>query len=271
MTAQFSALLGTLRYEFRMQIQRRAVWITFIIITVLIFAEYNQGSDRLDITIPFALAHHPLLSVIADWTFNVNSFLPICIGALLADRLPRDRRTKVDELFTTIPAPLYTRLIGKYLGSMLATIIPMFLVYTGGITYILSLTHNVLVIPLALETFAVIVLPGILFISAFSIACPAVLWVPLYQFLFIGYWLWNTLWFHKELINIGRTILAPTGLYIAFGFYGIGAYDTTGPHGDPGVHSSPLLAVESMLLMIGIAVLVLFVLERFLKFQQSRQ
>ncbi|MDQ6662025.1 MAG: hypothetical protein M3Z24_13815 [Chloroflexota bacterium] len=272
MIQQFPMLMGALRYEFRMQIHRRALWLTFIIITVLIFIQLNQGSGRLDITIPAALAHYPLLTVIAGWAFDVNTYLPLCIGALLADRLPRDRRTKVDELFTTMPATLNTRLIGKYLGSMLATLIPMFLVYAGGIAYILYLTHNIIVLPLALEVFAVIALPGVLFISAFSIACPVIIWVPLYQFLFICYWLWGTLWFHKELFNISRSILSPIGLYIAYGFYELGSLnDPKSPHGDPGIHSTPLLAVESTLLLIGIAILVMFVLERYIKWQQAHR
>lgn len=262
-------MLGALRYEFRMQVRRPTVWITFIVITILLLLEFNQGQGSLNITMPAALAHYPLLSVIADWTFNVNTYLPLCIGALLAGRLPRDRRTKVDELFTTMPATLNARLFGKYLGSMLATLIPMFLVYFGVIGYILYLTHNILVIPLALETFVVIVLPGVLFVSAFSIACPAIMWVPLYQFLFICYWFWNTLWFHKELFNLGRTILSPIGVYIAFGFYRLEPLET-GPHGDPGIHATPLLAGASILLLVGSALLVMFALERFLKWRQAR-
>ena len=34
-------------------------------------------------------------------------------------------------------------------------------------------------------------LPGLLFVAAFSVSCPVILWVPLYQFLFVGYWFWG--------------------------------------------------------------------------------
>ena len=210
--------------------------------------------------------------MIAEWALNITTYLPICVGALLADRFVRDRRIKVDELLMTTPASVDVRLFGKYVGSMLATAIPMFLIYAGFMVYIFTLTHNLLVIPLALVAFITVALPGILFASAFSIAMPALIWVPLYQFLFICYWLWNTLWFHKDIPNLGRTILAPTGLYIAFGLYNVGAYqDTKGPHGDPGIHSSPLLAVESALLLLLLAVLVLFALTWYVKWQRARQ
>ena len=42
------------------------------------------------------------------------------VGIMLADRLPRDRRTRVAELLDTFPGALYARLFGKYLGSTLA-------------------------------------------------------------------------------------------------------------------------------------------------------
>ncbi|GCE10220.1 ABC transporter permease [Tengunoibacter tsumagoiensis] len=272
MKQHFHLFLGIVRYEFLMQLRRRSLWITFLIFTLLILVEYGQGSSRLDKTVPLLLAQMPLLAVAAHWAFNATTFLPICVGALLADRYTRDRRTHVDELLTTMPVFLRSRLFGKYIGSLLATLIPMFLVYSGLIGYTLSVSHNWLLIPYALETFIVIALPGVLFAGAFSIAVPAVLWVPLYQFLFICYWFWNTLWFHADLFNLGRTILAPTGLYIAFGFYDLGRYeDTKGPHGDPGIHSSPLLAIESTLLLIALAILVIFALEGYIRLRRALQ
>ncbi|MGH2518105.1 MAG: hypothetical protein ACRDHP_20875, partial [Ktedonobacterales bacterium] len=124
MTSYLSALAGAFHYEFRMQVRRPSVWITFLVFTALLFYLLNQGQENLGVMLSSAVAHQPLSTVIASWAFNVNTYLPICVGALLANRLPRDRRTKVDELFTALPAPLGTRLMGKYLGSLAATMLP---------------------------------------------------------------------------------------------------------------------------------------------------
>src|SRR5207302_4913010 len=142
-----------------------------------------------------------------------------------------------------MPAALSARLVGKYLGSTLATLVPMFAFYSIGIGYVLYQTHNLLALPLALATFAAIVLPGILFIAAFSIACPAILWVPLYQFLYVGYWFWgNWLGARTGIPTLSETILTPVGTYISSGFFG----DSIFPVQD----ATAWLAIESMLLLL---------------------
>ncbi len=259
---QLSVMLGVARYEFRMQIRRPAVWITMILLEALMIGIYIR-SPRIATYIASLVTQNSLLYILAFWTITLNRLLPVGIGVLLADRLPRDRRTKVDELFTSLPGKLSARLIGKYLGSMLATLIPMFAFYAIGVGYVIYLTGNLLAIPLALETFAVITLPGILFITAFSIACPAILWVPLYQFCFVGYWFWgNELGPRQGIPTLSTTILTPMGGAMANGFYGL----------DAGfVMATPTQGVESMVLLIGIAIFVMFVLWNLLRWQQVRQ
>jgi len=117
----------------------------------------------------------------------MQSFLAVAAGLLLADRLPRDHRTKVDELLDTLPDTVSTRVFGKYLGSTIATLVPMLVIYSIGTAYIILRWHTLQVLPLAFASFAAIVLPGVMFIGAFSTACTAILWVPLYQILSVGY------------------------------------------------------------------------------------
>src|SRR5581483_8689990 len=188
---QFSVFLGVFTYEFRMQLRRRSIWITMtlIVLLVLLLLSRTAGVEQ----IVNSLKQHPIQQVVVYWTDIINAILPIGVGILLADRLPRDRKTKVDELFTSMPGALSIRLLGKYLGSMAATLVPMLIFYLLGLCVILYETQNPLALLIALEAFATIVLPGIFFISAFSIACPAIMWVPLYQFLFVGYWFWGNL------------------------------------------------------------------------------
>jgi hypothetical protein len=258
---QLPVFFGALHYEFHMQVRRPAVWITMILIAGLLVGFLSRSNALLNTV--YHLDRFPLLTVVASWTAIINRLLPIGVGVLLADRLPRDRRTKVDELFSSMPGALNARLVGKYLGSMLATLLPMFAFYAIGVGVIIYQTRNIMAIPLALETFAVIALPGILFISAFSLACPAIMWVPLYQFCFIGYWFWgNELSPRNGIPTLSDTILTPVGNYMAKGFYGLELADFS---------ATPLQGVESMLVLIAFAIFVLFVLWQFLQWQQARQ
>lgn len=262
---QLLVFFGVTKYEFRMQIRRRAMWITFFCLALLgsilggPVATYRHLIDN-----PF---HLTLLQLVAFWTSQVNSFMPIIFGIMLADRLARDRRTKVDELFITTPAALNIRLAGKYVGCVLATIIPVILFYSIGIGFILYQTQNPIILLYALETFAVIALPGLLFVAAFSIACPAIMWVPLYQFLFVGYWFWgNLLGPAQGIPTLSATILTPVGTYMDAGIFG-------DPLGRNSLSISPtyLQGVESIVLLLAITILVMFVLWSMLKWQQARQ
>jgi ABC-2 type transport system permease protein len=260
---QSRILLGVLAYEFKMQIRRSSLWIAFIgFALILTRSLLNVVSDpRL-----FGLANTaPLNKIVVTAIFTTNILLPIPFGVFLADRLPRDRRTGVDELFTSMPGTLSTRIVGKYLGSTLATIVPMFVCYSILAAFLLYQTHNMLSIPLLLIDFALIVLPGLLFVAAFSIACPAILWVPLYQFLFIGYWFWgNGLSPTTGIPTLSPTILTPIGTYISTGILGVTQVAWV-------PNATFLEGLASLLLLLGIAVLVLYVLWRYLSWQQERQ
>jgi len=253
------SFLGVLKYEFRMQLHRRALWISFIALG-LFFTQFHQPWFRLITT--------PASASIIYWTGIVQSFLAVAAGLLLADRLPRDRRLKVDELLNTLPCTVSARIFGKYLGSTIATLIPMFAIYSIGTAYILIRWHSLQVLPLALASFSAIVLPGVMFIGAFSVACTAILWVPLYQILFVGYWFWGNLLPKIGIPTLSTTILTPVGGYMCTGFFN--------PQGREGVCSpgiqgaTALLGVESILLLLGTAILVIVALIGYLKWQQAR-
>jgi hypothetical protein len=252
-----------------MQVRRPTVWITFLVFTGVFFLLLSQGQEALNVYLPYQVAHYPLSKVVAGWAFSVNNYLPICLGCLLAGRLPRDRRTKVDELLTALPATLGARLTGKYLGATLATMLPMCIVYLAGIVYIVALSHSLLALLLALVAFAVIALPGVLFVGAFSVALPAVLWVPLYQFLFIGYWYWTTLWFHADIPNLARTLISPLGLFMAMGIFGLD--ESSGGQHPIQIAGTPAQGLASIVVLVAIAAAVMVALERYLSWQQARQ
>jgi ABC-2 type transport system permease protein len=135
-------------------------------------------------------------------------------------------------------------------------------------SYLLQFTQtgSFLLVPLGLFCYVVIVLPGMFFVAAFSIACPAVIWVPLYQFLFFGYWFWgNLLSPSSGLPTLNGTILTPIGSVIGASFFGISSFrGVVGP-------SPAIDGVASIVALLGLATLVLVALYQFLKWKQARQ
>jgi len=258
MINQVTVLFGSIRYEFRMQIRRRSLWIAMCLVGLLQIAIY---ASRAELFIN-AYIHLPLPQTVAELAAMINFLLPTVFGCLIADRLPRDRSTKVEELLIATPGAWGMRLFGKYLGSMSATFIPLLIFYALGTGFLFYLTGNIQTLPIALAALLLIILPSILFISAFSIACPAFMWVPLYQFCFVGYWFWGTVLSpHNGIPTLSGTILAPGGRLVEEGIF----------HLHDGQSTTLLQGIENISLLIIVPALVLFVLWRVLKWQQARQ
>lgn len=247
---------GAMRYEFRMQIRRPAVWITLLIMSLICFTGQRNPWNYSTQT--------PLDTVIGEWAIVVNAFLPVGFGILLADRLVRDRRLHVDELLDTATASPGARLWGKYLGATLATIAPMLLVYLGGIGYIVAKWDTPQTIPLALVAFAAINVPGLLFVAAFSVALPVIIWMPFYQFLFIGYWFWGNLLSPTYGIpTISDTPLTPVGAWAATGiFHAYGSF---------GREITAWQGMMSIALLLAGAALPIIIAQWYLRRRQRRQ
>ncbi|GCE22891.1 hypothetical protein [Dictyobacter kobayashii] len=261
MSTQINVFGGTFRYEFLMQVRRRSLWITMLLVGLLEIALYARWPNTNFFTDSYLQL--PITQTMAELAALINFLLPAAFGCMIADRLPRDRRTKVDELFTAMPGALSARLVGKYLGSISATLLPMLFFFLLGTGFILYRTGNIQSILLALPVFSIIILPGILFISAFSLACPSIMWVPLYQFCFVGYWFWgNFLSPTNGIPTISDTILTPEGRFMITGIFGL--HNTN-------LHATPAQGWESLSLLVGMAILVLCVLWQVLRWQKAQQ
>jgi hypothetical protein len=243
-----------------MQLRRRPVWIALLAVAVLFF-----GLERRFWVVD---PHRPLREVFGAWALVVNFLLPIPFGMLLADRLPRDRQTGVDEPLAALPAPHRSRLWGKYLGSFAATLLPLLVVYLAGVAHIAVVRGDARAVPLGLAAFALVNVPGLLFVGAFSIACPAVLWVPLYQFLFAAYWFWGNFIPPQLLPSLSETWIAPIGRNASEGFFGAGFAQGPDSHY---VTKSATDGVGSILTLLVMSAAALLVVESYLRQQQRTQ
>jgi hypothetical protein len=224
-----SAFGGVVRYEYRMQVRRRSVWIVLLGLGLLTLAIERA-------TVGYTSGHDATVL----WSLGVNTILPLAFGILLADRLPRDEHLQVNALFAGLPVSQRLRLLGKYVGASLATMTPILLVLVAGLVVILFTWQQLSLVPLTLAAFLTINLPGLLFIAAFSLAVPLFMPVPVYQVLFTGYWFWGNLLKPRVfgIPTLSDTLLTPIGQQRAGYFFGVGT--------NPFASVNPALGVASI-------------------------
>lgn len=243
-----AVLCGAARHEFLMQAQRKAMWPLvggLALLPVIIPASYL--SDR----------RFPLAAAVGQQALNLNTLAPVAVGVLLADRVIRDRRLRVDELLDSLPAPHGPRLWGKYLGVVGATALPLLLAWTVAIGQLLVLRHDAAVIPLAIGAFAAIVVPGILIVAAGALAFALWLGAPLFRVLFVGYWFWGNAIPTQAIPTLAETWLTPIGGNAAIGLFGArGLFGTRLAEFAPG----RLAATASITLLLGAAALIVVAL-----------
>jgi hypothetical protein len=226
-TSQTARTLGaSLRYEFRMQVRKRSVWIVPAL-TVGLFLLIG-GSLLRDLFDPNERPAEARTAV-AGLAVQVHALLSIGYGCLLADRLIRDDRLRVAAVLDSTPAPPGARLVGKYIGAAAATAVPILAVYFGLAAAYAVDTGAPHAVGWALATSAVVIVPGLLFVAAFALAVPLVMPAPLFRVMFVGYWLWGNVVAPDMMPTLARTLIHPLGGYpldALLDFHGIEGDDT---------------------------------------------
>lgn len=252
---------GVVRYEFGMQVRRRGLWIAIGVLAASTMIPYLTGRG--------IFFGQPVSSegpvAILQLAYNLNFYLPAVIGIFLADRFPRDAALGVDDLLASLPLSRRAQVVGKLVGSTAASILPLFLLYLGGALLVLVRDPSLVTLGRALIAFPAINLPGLLFVAAFSIACPAVIPVRAYQVLFFGYWVWGTMINPAFFPTLNGTWITPNGTH-AFHFL----LDPAGPGplGRGGVTLIDLVGSIATQLAMGLAILI--VLDRYLAARERR-
>jgi hypothetical protein len=171
------------RYEYLMQVRRPAVWLVVLALIAL------RCSAPMPVNIGSITDHAALVS---DWAGNFMQLGPIGVGAVLADRIRREARLDLNDLLASTPTGIGPRLWGKAIGAGAATITPFALGWAALLGY-LTARHGAGVIPVGIEVFAAVILPGLIFVSAFSLTVPLLIGAPLFRLGLVGYWFWGNM------------------------------------------------------------------------------
>jgi hypothetical protein len=244
--SRWPVLLGAAGYELRMQLGKRSVWIASGLLGALFLWEV-LNLRRAESSPVGTTAQN-----VAGYALSLNLYTGAIFGCLLADRLIRDRRLGVVELLDATPAGFGTRLAGKYLGTVAACLVPLLLIWLVGLARLATELPAGATFAAGAAAFAVIELPGLLFVAALALAGPTLLGGPLFRVLFVGFWFWSIVP-ADVLPGPSSTLLTPSGDVARVGLFGIGGTFTALDHET----ASRPAAVASIGLVLGVAALVL--------------
>jgi ABC-2 type transport system permease protein len=250
-----SALFGVVRYEYLMGIRRWGVWLALGLAALpvgLNLANYREH-----------FAPYGVWSMAGVIAMLLNLFMPVVGGIAMADRLHRDSRLGVRELLRATPLSRSGYVLGKYLGAVGAVLTPALVISLVTAAAFVFAGESPELLAAEVVAFVIVTAPAYLFIGAYSLACPAVLPLRVYQVLFTGYWFWGNFLNPKVFPTLAGTIVTPSGVYALTGLL------SAGQDLPWGSHTSGEAIANIALLLLGAAV-ALFALNRYLGSQEAR-
>jgi ABC-2 type transport system permease protein len=209
-----AALLAATRYEFLMQVTRRALWLVVLAASALIAFRFRISPGQLELgTDPLTVA----ASISSVFAF----FLPLAFGILMSDRVPRERRLQTLDLLASYPAGPGVRIWGKFLGAGLATALPLLAGYVGIAAFWVVLFHGSWSVVAAEGlVFLGVALPGLLFVGGWALLSTEFLPAPVFSVLFVGYWFWGNFMPPSKMPTLSCTPFNSAGDYAAKGLFG---------------------------------------------------
>ncbi len=255
-----SQLFGVLRHEFSMSVCRKGLWIAYSIVFGffgLILVREGLG-HMYSGGMPWQEA--------GEMVYLFNMLMPLIGGILAADRMQRDYRLGVRELQTSTPLNRSIYILGKYVGVLMSLLLPMFLWVLG--LSILSVALGLIgpaMIWSVVVAFVAIAVPSFAFVTAFSLACPLVMPLRVYQILFTGYWFWGNFLNDQVFPTISGTLLNASGVYAQQGFFNGTRSQVIGRS----LYTAPEAWLNILALGLCAAV-VLFTLNQYLSWQSNR-
>ena len=199
-----------------MSLRRPGLWfaygLLFVFHTVVLFAPAPVGEWVKGETITPAMVWPAAGRFLAA----LNVFFPLIAGILTSDRLQRDLRLGMRELQESTPLSPAAYVVTKYLGVLASMLLPL-LVWTTAIAVLMAAIGHApwSFVPATLVAFLTITVPAFAFVVAFSIACPLVLPLPVYQVLFTGYWFWANFIPPQLFPTLNGTLVTPSGMFVS--------------------------------------------------------
>ncbi len=253
---QFLSLIG---YEYRMTVRRWGMWFAFgILFVVYGVSFYAPGEPLIDPAIS-------LWQTAGQIVFRTNLFMPLVGGIIAADRLWRDYRLNIRELQRSAPIGGWTYLAAKYAGVVAGTLTPA-AAFIGVVGVVSLFVHGAPpeFLLMLLVGFVALSVPAFAFVTIFSLACPLVMPVRVYQVLFTGYWFWGNFLSPKVIPTLSDTPLTPGGMWVFEGFFG----------GFTGSRASELAsagdAVLNLVVLASCIAAAFIALERYMAWQTQR-
>lgn len=248
-----------------MSLRRKGLWIAygllFVFHTVLLFSPPPIG----EMVEGEVIARGEVWQVAGRFLLACNVFFPVVAGILSADRVRRDFRLGLRELQDSTPLSRHVYVLAKYLGSLASSLFPLFL-WVMGIAAFMALigrAHGSMLyaVPVA---FLAITVPAFALVVAFSLACPMVMPLSIYQILFTGYWFWANFIPPQLFPTLNGTLLTPSGMFAQQGFFG-GQVSLAGA-----VRYTPADAVANLAVLGLCSATVLFLLDHYLGHRARR-
>jgi ABC-2 type transport system permease protein len=251
-------LWGVIRYEYGMSVRRWGYFLAYGLLFLFYGINYVTVEGG-----PFGFSPDQVSANAATMTYALNLLMPVVGGILAADRLVRDEHLRVKELLDSTTLTRFTYILGKYLGVLFSLLTPVLILLTG-IALMQIFTQ---IMPLAFLgytwlAFLAISVPAYAFITAFSLACPTVMPVRVYQVLFTGYWFWGNFLNPEAIPTLNGTLLTAGGSFAMEGFFG-------GSFGFSDGYTAGQ-AWLNLLVLAGCILLALGALERLLAWRASR-
>jgi ABC-2 type transport system permease protein len=253
-------LFGVFCHEFGMSLRRPGLWVAYGLIFTFYTISTMYPSPAGE---TLRLADDQLWQYAGRMGYVFNLFLPVVAGILASDRMQRDFKNGVRELQASAPFTEATYVIGKYFGVLCAALLPVLgwvWLLTG--LFVFNGNASLKFLPAMTASFFAILLPAFAFVTAFSLACPLVMPLRVYQILFTGYWFWGNYINPKVFPTLNGTLLTPGGMHAFQGYFG----------GFPGSTAEYTAADATMnLIVLGLCIVAaLVMLQQYLQWQARR-
>jgi len=255
-------LSGVLKYEYGMSIRRWGVMAIYGVLGIFYLTILWPTAED---PVWSSLSQIDLWKMAGQYAFSINVLMPVVAGIAAADRMARDGSLKFDELLRSTQLRRWPYVLGKFIGVLCSMLTPALIVTLLTSAVLVARGSHPLLMVYSLAALLLINLPAFAFVTAFSLACPMIMPVRVYQVLFTGYWYWGNFLSPKVMPTLTDTILNAAGARALEGLF-LGGHTVV-------FYNLTYSAVEAwlnILVVFACAAAALIALERYLAWKANQ-